>query len=250
MHSHPVRAATLALALALTLGGCSDSDDETVAADCVDRGLDSATAGCLEPLHPPEYYVEQSSRYFDTLDSYVSPWLIPHYSELVARWEWPPWLYLTGLGAENLIYTDLVLKLFPTIIAERDCRFFPTQPFGRCRVVFDYGGLPCPIYEEFTFNDQGEMTFIEAWTDLPGLHPTDPATDPFAERPDVRRLATKLPGLGNERGKIDLYAAWMEEAAAADEDVAEFVFRARDPFNTWIAEVLGAEEALLDGCSL
>ena len=29
--------------------------------------------------------------------------------------------------------------------------------------------LTCPIYEEFTFNDKGEMTFIEAWSDLPGF---------------------------------------------------------------------------------
>ena len=103
----------------------------------------------------------------------------------------------------------------------RDCRGFDTQPFARCYVEFEYEEGPCPIYEEFAFNDAGEMTFIEAWSNLPDLLP-NAADDPWAEDPDFPRLATRVPGLGNETGTLDLESEWMQAAAAADPDVADF----------------------------
>ncbi|MFN7952946.1 MAG: hypothetical protein U0610_14575 [bacterium] len=247
MRSHALASATLvALLLASRCGGESGGD----ARECRADGGASALSTCLVATQAPDHYIEQSSIYFDTLDSSVSPFVQPDYSELVARWEWPPWLLLTGFTEKNMIVTDVLLKLFPTDIAARDCRFFPEQPFGRCRVVFDYSGLPCPIYEEFTFNDAGEMTFIEAWTDAPGWLPTDDPSDPWAEGARVHRLSTKVPGLGNASGRIDLDAPWMEAAASADADVAEFLRRARDPLRSWLAATLAAPPDFTEqGCA-
>ena len=230
----------MALLLALTFSSCGDSDDsESTALLC---GTPAAKSRCLEPQQAPEYYVEQSLKYFDTLATFVNPLSVPNYSTLVARWEWPPWLLLTGFGKTNMIVTDLMLKLWPTGYVERDCRAFPVQPFGRCHVIFNY--FPdnhCAIYEEFTFNDQGEMTFIEAWSDLPGYLPMADASDVWAQGDDVHRLSTELPGLGNSEGLIDLDAPWMEAAAQENSDVADFLRRARKPFEAWITELLEHE---------
>lgn len=210
-------------------------------------GTDAAKAGCLAPTFSDEYYIEQSIKYFRTMESSVPINVIPNYSDLVARWEWPPWLMLTGYTRANLIWTDIALKLNPTAYAKIDCRAFPVQPFGRCYVIFNYEGELCPIYEEFTFNDQGEMTFIEAWTDAPGWIPMDP-DDTWAERDNVNRLATRIPGLGNATGRIDLDAEWMQEAASQDADVADFVRRARKPYGAWFGELAANSAALSKGC--
>ncbi|MCC6159846.1 MAG: hypothetical protein IT350_17470 [Deltaproteobacteria bacterium] len=219
------------------------------APSCWEIPGDNATSGFSSPRFPPEYYVEQSLKYFDTLDSYTDPRSIPNYSELVARWEWPPWLLLTGFGDDAMILIDLALRLYPTRVLERDCRAFDFQPFGRCRVVFEYDGVTsCPIYEEFTFNDLGEMTFIEAWSDLPGFMPTDDANDPWAEGPDAYRLSTKIPGLGNDAGRIDLSGECMRAAAEQNDDVAEFLRRARVPVATWVLQFLTAPDDFEIGC--
>lgn len=198
-----------------------------------------------------EYYVEQSSAYFDTMDYTVPLEGWPPYSELVARWEWPPWLKLTAFGRDNIEATDTLLQLYPSVVRERDCRAFDTQPFGRCTVVFyydDHEGRPCPIYEEFTFNDQGEITFIEAWSDVDGLRPTS-ADDPWGERSDIGRLSTRVPGLGQSTGRIDLDGQAMADASAQDADVADFVARARNWYETWFAEYQAAGDDLWEeGC--
>ncbi len=41
------------------------------------------------------------------------------------------------------------------------------------RSCTDDKGL-CPIYEELTHNDQGEVTFVEAWSMVPNLPPLTP----------------------------------------------------------------------------
>ena len=228
--------------------GCGGSDPEGPPSRDPACETDAALAGCLLPRQSPAYYVEQSVKYFRTMESSVSPDVIPSYSDRVVRWEWPPWLLLTGFERDNLIRTNLLLKLFPTRYAEMDCRAFPVQPFGRCHVVFDYSGEPCPIYEEFTFNDQGEITFIEAWTDVPGWLPMDPRVDEWAEGDGVSRLATRVPGLGNETGLIDLHAPWMERAARRDADVADLLRRARDPYATWLQELLERWPEVAEGC--
>ena len=125
---------------------------------------------------------------------------------------------------------------------DRDCRFFEQQPFARCHVVFQYERGACPIYEEFVFNEQGEMTFIEAWSDFSGMFPSDQASDPWAEADGVVRLSTRVPGLGNEQGRIDLGADWMLEAAANDPTLADFVHRASDFWGTWFAELAVAPD--------
>lgn len=261
MKTIPTWAAAIILFCIFTLGcddsrnsGASDSvtarpdrNEETV--NCWDQPGINATSEKMAPKQSPEYYIEQSLKYFDTLDTYADPRSIPNYSKLVARWEWPPWLKLTGIGSDAMIWIDLLLKLYPTSIPERDCRAFTVQPFGRCHVVFYYKDEPCSIYEEFTFNDQGEMTFIEAWSDIPGLLPTDDPSDYWAEGADVYRLSTKIPGLGNATGLIDLKGECLRKAAKSNADVADFANRARYPVITWVAELATFwEDMMALGC--
>jgi hypothetical protein len=221
------------------LAACST--DENSSKGCTEDSFST----CLSPKQTPEYYIEQSSKYFDTLDASASRESIPNYSELVARWEWPPWLKLTGIGRAMMIDSDkLVVELTPSTVPTRDCRAFTVNPFGRCRVSFQYKGGPCPIYEEFTFNDQGEMTFIEAWSDQPGYLPMAEEADTWGEGPGVHRLSTKIPGLGNETGLMDPEGVAMRKAAARDAEVADFARRANDFYTTY------AEELLKSGGSL
>ena len=218
--------------------------------DCVNPGTLGATAGCLRPTMSPEYYVEQANKYFDTLDIDRPEDSIPNYSELVARWEWPPWLLLTGYGRQPMIDASLGLRdLDPSTVPERDCRFFEQQPFARCYVVFEYDEGSCPIYEEFVFNDAGEMTFIEAWSDMPDRLPFTDAEDRWAEGPTVNRISTRILGLGNAEGRIDPEAQWMLDAAAQDELIADFVRRASDFWRTWFEELAEAPEGFFaTGC--
>lgn len=217
---------------------------------CVDDGGAGALSTCLTAPLPESWYVDQSSRYFDTLESDFSGDGGPAYAEGVARWEWPPWLELTGYGREDMEAVDAVIRLIPTSVPERDCRFFPTQPFGRCRVSFRYAEHPddtCPIYEEFTFNEAGAITFIEAWSDDPAYLPAP--GDEWAEGPDVHRLSTRIPGLGSESGAIDLDGEWMTVAAEADPEVAHFVASARDFWNAWLAAYEAAgPDVFAEGC--
>jgi hypothetical protein len=200
-----------------------------------------ALATALTPQQPPEYYVEQANKYFDTLDTSADPSSIPDYSILAARWELPPWLWLTGYGRENmLVTTEVAVGFDPSTVPTRECQAFSVQPFARCYVTFEYEAGSCPIYEEFVFNDQGEMTFIEAWSDQPGLLPFSDPNDRWAEGPDVHRLSTKIPGLGNETGLIDLSSDAMQQAASEDPEVADFVRRAEDFWPAWFE---AAEEA-------
>jgi hypothetical protein len=210
-----------------------------------------ALAECVEPTESAETYAELSSWYFDTMDYTVDHEGWPPYSETVARWEWPPWLLLTAYGRENIEATDTLLVLLPSVVPERDCRGFDTQPFGRCKVTFYYDkddGKGCPIYEEFTFNDAGEITFIEAWSDVPGLTPVSDA-DPWGEASDIGRLSARIPGLGAPGAVLDVNGPDMTAAAQTDPDVAEFVYRANDWVGTW--SELAAEsgdEMWIEGC--
>ena len=222
----------------LYMGACSSSEPESTAGgemalDCQNADTEGASAGCLRPSMAPEYYVAEAEAYFDTLDVDAPRDSVPRYHPLVARWEWPPWLLLTGYTAADMTATADALRAFdPSTVPTRDCRFFERQPFARCYIEFEYEGGLCPIYEEFTFNDAGETTFIEAWSDLPGLSPNT-ADDPWAERADFPRLSTRIPGLGNATGTIDLASAAMGEAGMADAEVADFALRATDWRQYW-----------------
>ena len=177
-----------------------------------------ALATALAPQQPPEYYVEQANKYFDTLDTSADPNSVPNYSTLVARWELPPWLWLTGYGRDNMIVTtQIALETDPSTVPTRDCRAFSVQPFARCYVSFEYDAGSCPIYEEFVFNDAGEMTWIEAWSDREGYLPMA-AEDTWAQGEGVTRLSSRIPGLGSSDGRIDLNGEAMNAAARADAD--------------------------------
>ena len=199
----------------------------------------AALSTCLAPTQPESWYVEQSLLYFDTLETDFAG-EGPLYAPGVARWEWPPWLKLTGYGAEDMERIDAVVRLIETAVPERECLFFDEQPFGRCRVDFSYAEHPdqsCPIYEEFTFNDAGEVTFIEAWSE--GVW--DAGGTP--------RLSTRVPGLGTAAGRFDPAGAEMVAAGAADADVEDLRVRALDFYATWLAEYEAAgPDVFADGC--
>jgi hypothetical protein len=217
--------------LALGCGSTSPSEPGTTPPT---EPAEDALATALTPTQSPEYYVDQAHKYFDALDTSADPANVPSYSTLVARWELPPWLWLTGYGRENMIQTtELAVALGPSTVPTRDCRAFDVQPFARCYITFEYAEGPCPIYEEFVFNDQGEITFIEAWSDQPEFLPISDPDDPWMEGPDVPRLSTKVPGLGNETGLIDLSSDAMQKAADEDPEVADFVRRAEDFWPAW-----------------
>ncbi len=234
--------------LVAILVACASTTNDSSPDPCSTEG---ALSTCSVPTGSPEDYADISSRYFDTMDHSVETVDPPIYSELVARWEWPPWLKLTAFGAENIQTADALLALYPSIVPERDCRAFEVQPFGRCRVVFYYDaheGRGCPIYEEFTFNDAGEVTFIEAWSDQPSMLPMD-AEDSWAEGEGVSRLSSRVPGLGTPSGLIDLEGEAMTEAASTDPDLADLVARARDWHQTWLDELAqSSDEMWVEGC--
>lgn len=213
-------------------------------------GVD-ALATCLEPTQTDGYYIEHSNGYFDTMDYNQDMDVIPPYSERVVRWEWPPWLQLTGYTRDEIIVSDSLLKLFPSTIPERECRAFAEQPFGRCYVTFyydDHDGKSCPIYEEFTFNDAGEITWIEAWSNLAGQLPA-PDSDPWAEGEDVARLSTRIPGLGNPDGLIDPEGKSMIAAGEGDADVENFRVRALDWHAAWLDAIEDAGDDMWErGC--
>lgn len=197
-----------------------------------------ALASSVSPDRGEDWYVEQSLAYFDTMDAKVPEFEFPDYGETVARWEWPPWLKLTAYTRDGIEASDTLLRLFPSTVPERECRFFDMNPFGRCRVVFYYDaypGQPCPIYEEFTFDQAGHMTWIETWSDLDGMRPMAEG-DAWAESQDVYRLATVIPGLGTPSGQLDIAGAPMKEASSKDPNIADFAARAEDWTKAWIAE--------------
>lgn len=189
----------------------------------------------LSPAHSGSYYVDQGNKYFDTLDSYASRDSKPNYASHVIRWEWPPWLYLTG-HKDHWMAMDRLLVLYPTRVKDRDCRSFNVQPFCRCRVTFHYEWIDShvAIYQEFTFNNAGEITFIEAWSDDAGLRPMNEKRDYWAEEPDVRRLSTRVPGLGRPDGRHQPVPLNM--LASSDEDLRNLQIRLKVPVIAWLME--------------
>lgn len=122
-----------------------------------------------QPAINHDYYIREANRYFDTLDFRV--WLDPSpvYAQDVIRYEHPPWLKLTGYGKAYMTTLDKVQTLYPTRVVERVCAAYDVAPQARCTIEFRYIGMRTgvKIYEEFTFNEASEITFIEAWSDTP-----------------------------------------------------------------------------------
>jgi hypothetical protein len=209
---------------------------------CRHEGTEGATSRCATPTLDAEHYVTEALKYFDTLDVTTPEDRVPDYAPLVARWEWPPWLLLTGYGAEDMINTGLALRrLDPSTVPERDCRFFDEQPFARCYVTFEYERGPCPIYEEFTFNEAGQTTFIEAWSDLPGLRPEGLERDPWGEGEAFPRLSTRVPGLGGPSGAAPVDSEWMRQDGALDPELQDYRERAEDWRVAWAATLRDAD---------
>ena len=209
------------------------------------------------------YYTTQCDRYFDSLDSTKINRILPRYSTLVARYEWPPWLILTGLGAKQTTLVDSLIREVPCICVNRRHQIFDVQPFGRSQVTFYYGNdvkkyldiinnknindeelleelenlNAIHIYEEFTFNSKGQITFIEAWSADPiidyfNLHNTPKDMNP--------RISTEIAGLGNSEGLINLENKLIIDSK--NKDVKEFGLRAKN-FYLSSTEVL-AERAI------
>ena len=195
----------------------------------------AALSSSLRPIKSLEYYADQANKYFDTLDTYADRKSKPNYASKVIRWEWYPWLFLTGYK-DHWMWLDHLVTLYPTKVINRDCRGFKVQPFARCRVTFHYlkSDSFVDIYEEFTFNDQGEMTFIEAWSDLEGFMPMDASVDYWAEKSGVKRLSTKVPGLGSHKGKISRKA--LRKLSKKDKDLKNLKKRLRFTIFFWTKE--------------
>lgn len=243
----------LFILLSLLVGCQSDETSAAAALDphlCQHEQTEGATSPCLSPSFPADHYVQQANKYFDTLDTSADPASIPDYSGQVARWEWPPWLLLTALGRDDMISTAAIIRQGdPSTVPVRDCRFFDKQPFARCTVTFEYEEGSCPIYEEFTFNDAGEMTFIEAWSDQPGLAPQQHKGDFWGEEGNIARLSTRVPGLGTPTGAFDLHSRYMKDAAALDPDLADFATRASDWWGYWFEALAEAPQGFFSiGC--
>ena len=195
-----------------------------------------ATSKDMTPKFDLDYYANESNKYFDTLDTYASRDSKPKYSSHVIRWEWYPWLFLTAHKKWSL-KLDRILLLYPTKVINRVCKGFNVQPFGRCHVTFHYlkGNHLINIYEEFTFNDRGEITFIEAWTDEPGFSPMAP-DDYWAEDLSVKRLSSKVPGLGSTSGRYDRKE--LKRLAKEDNDLNNLKKRLRFPVSFWLFEAV------------
>ena len=74
-------------------------------------------------------------------------------------------------------------------------------------------------------------------------------TDPWAEGDSVHRMSTKIPGLGNETGLIDLKCDAMRAAAERDAEIADFVERAEYFWPSWLQEYEDAGDDLFArGC--
>lgn len=191
----------------------------------------------LKPAQSAEYYIDQAHKYFDTLDTYADQSSKPKYSSHVIRWEWYPWLFLTG-HKDHWMWLDHLVTLYPTKVINRECEAFETQPFSRCRVTFHYlkSNSYVDIYEEFTFNKKGEITFVEAWSDLPNLLPMDPSTDYWAQAQNINRLSTKVPGLGSPSGKIN--RRQLKKLSKKDEDLKNLRKRLRFTIFFWTKEAI------------
>ena len=148
--------------------------------------------------HDPEYYVEQANKYFDTLDPNAEPGSMPYYSEQVVRWEWPPAI-AHGPWEAGMIDTAEVLKVGdPSTVPERDCRF---SKHNRSRDVTSSLNtrVVLPYLRRVCLQRCGEMTFIEAWSDLPGLRPQQGDDDRFGERGTFYRLP-RVPASAHLKG--------------------------------------------------
>lgn len=219
-------------------GGTMDETDDAPL-NCQDPK--KANSPCVEydPLLEWEY-VEEAHKYFDGLDSELSKSASSHgmmYTTDAIRWEWPPWLLLTGYTGISMSIQDPLLHVGGAALemyvqgvprSSRECRLFKINPFVRCLVFMDMHGsqanvdedekMHCDIYEEFTYVSSGKISFVEAW-----------ANDVRVKSNGLqKRLSTRVPGLGSHDGQHTLngwaetedevlnYLAWAVEESWPD----------------------------------
>ena len=68
-----------------------------------------ALSTALKPNRPAEYYFHQAKLYFDSLDTRRNE-ALPLYAEKLMRYEWSPWLLLTGFGNRQTHQIDEAIK--------------------------------------------------------------------------------------------------------------------------------------------
>lgn len=179
----------------------------------------------LTPKFIGKYYIRQCDVYFNSLEPKYQ-FFKPNYSKKICRWEWPSSVFLTGYGCKTVHSIDTILRTYPCLCIEREHRFFKQQPFARSIVTFHYGNdaktkmKPTRMYFEFTFNDQGQITFIESWLARQGEQLPLFRNDGWPTG-EFYRISTLIPGLGNRQGNIDINSAVMYISGTGDAKVAE-----------------------------
>ena len=83
------------------------------------------------------------------------------------------------------------------------------------------------------FNDKGEMTWIEAWSDLPGLLPQS-EDDRWAESEDYPRLGGRVPGLGQTMGNFDWMNEFVTQEVQGDKVLEDFIMRTENWRMYWV----------------
>ena len=114
-----------------------------------------------------EYYKKQCDVYLDTLAATLHPDEIPNLSENVLRWDWTR-QELTSRNRDTLIAMDVFCTaMAPDRVTGRQHKIYQEQPLGRSKVQFESedgsGGDVREMYMEFTFNEKGQISFVESW---------------------------------------------------------------------------------------
>ncbi|KAL7556649.1 hypothetical protein ACA910_017588 [Epithemia clementina (nom. ined.)] len=153
------------------MGQCRSKD----ATDCVVKQPHSPTADTssdndsdgpsLMAPEQAEYYIKQCDIFLNTLTTTLRPAKIPNLSKTVMRWDWSH-DRLTGRNRDTLIAMDIfATAVAPEQSVESEHKIYQQQPLGRSMVQFQSvkSGDLRTLYIEFTFNDEGEISFVEVW---------------------------------------------------------------------------------------
>lgn len=165
-------------------------------------GTTHALSTCVQPTKGEEYYVGQALNYFAQLDPTQEKRDKALLSKGFLRFEWAPWTLFNGYADKLTHMVDAVDgkigSFFPTSPEHRICTFHETNPFVRCSLImwshYDdprtekapvsdalKGKAGCGIYQEFTFDQEGRISFTEVNS---------------VTLPKQTRLSTRVPGLG------------------------------------------------------
>ena len=84
------------------------------------------------------------------------------------RWEWHPWLLLSGYKKRDMSLIDGIDRdATPCLVTDRVYRYNSELQMVQAKVMIYYGDVNIkartngfPIYEEFKFNSTGQLVFI------------------------------------------------------------------------------------------